>query len=149
MIIFKACKNLLNGYTLLIILSALVCVCACARMCTLSGLQLFATLWTSPLGSSVHGIFHAGILEWVAISSSRGFSQPRGRTFLRWQVDSLPLHHLGSILLSFRVLLQILLSFFEKERLSCTEKKNIRCGVQLSAREFDCKNKMLILHISY
>ena len=28
-------------------------------------------------GSSVHGIFQARILEWVAISSSRGSSQPR------------------------------------------------------------------------
>ena len=31
-------------------------------------------------GSSVHGISQAGILEWVAISSSRGFSQPRDQT---------------------------------------------------------------------
>ena len=31
----------------------------------------------SLLGSSVHGIFQARILEWVAISSSRGSSQPR------------------------------------------------------------------------
>ena len=31
-------------------------------------------------GSSVHGIFQAKILEWVAISFSRGSSQPRDRT---------------------------------------------------------------------
>ena len=31
----------------------------------------------SPPGSSVHGIFQARILEWTAISSSRGFSQPK------------------------------------------------------------------------
>ena len=31
----------------------------------------------SPPGSTVHGIFQAGILEWVAISFSRGSSQPR------------------------------------------------------------------------
>ena len=31
----------------------------------------------SPLGSSVHGIFQARILEWVAIPFSRGSSQPR------------------------------------------------------------------------
>ena len=31
----------------------------------------------SPLGSSVHGILQARILEWVAIPSSRGSSQPR------------------------------------------------------------------------
>ena len=36
---------------------------------------------SSPPGSSVHGIFKVGILEWVAISSSsRGPSQPRDRT---------------------------------------------------------------------
>ena len=34
----------------------------------------------SPLGSSVHGILQAGILEWVAISFSRGSSRPRGQT---------------------------------------------------------------------
>ena len=34
----------------------------------------------SPPGSSVHGILQARILEWVAISSSRGFSRPRDRT---------------------------------------------------------------------
>ena len=31
-------------------------------------------------GSSVHGIFQARILEWVAIYSSRGSSRPRDRT---------------------------------------------------------------------
>ena len=34
----------------------------------------------SPPGSSVHGILQARILEWVAIFSSRGSSQPRDRT---------------------------------------------------------------------
>ena len=34
----------------------------------------------SPSGSSVHGIFQAWILEWVAISFSRGPSRPRDRT---------------------------------------------------------------------
>ena len=34
----------------------------------------------SPPGSFVHGFFHARILEWVAISSSRVSSQPRDRT---------------------------------------------------------------------
>ena len=31
-------------------------------------------------GSSVHGIFQARVLEWVAISFFRGYSQPRDRT---------------------------------------------------------------------
>ena len=42
----------------------------------------FATTWTvcSLSGSSVHGIFQARILEWIAISFSRGSSWPRHRT---------------------------------------------------------------------
>ena len=48
----------------------------------LSHVQLFATPWTvcSLSGSSVHGILHARILEWVAISFSRGTSRPRDQT---------------------------------------------------------------------
>ena len=34
----------------------------------------------SPPGSSVHGILQAGILQWVAMPSSRGSSRPRDRT---------------------------------------------------------------------
>ena len=34
----------------------------------------------SPPGSSVHGILQARILEWVAMLSSRGSSQPRDQT---------------------------------------------------------------------
>ena len=34
----------------------------------------------SPPGSSLHGIFQARVLEWVAISFSKGSSQPRDRT---------------------------------------------------------------------
>ena len=36
----------------------------------------------SPPGSSVHGISQARILKWVAISSSRGSSQPRDQTLI-------------------------------------------------------------------
>ena len=43
--------------------------------------QVCPTLWDpmdcSPLGSSVRGISQARILQWVAISSSRGSSEPR------------------------------------------------------------------------
>ena len=50
----------------------------------------------SPPGSSVHGILQTRILEWVAMLSSRGSSQPRDQTpisysLLYWQVGSLPL----------------------------------------------------------
>ena len=47
-------------------------------------LQSCLTLWDpmyySPKGSSVHGIFQARILEWIAIPSSKGSYQPRGQT---------------------------------------------------------------------
>ena len=33
-------------------------------------------------GSSIHGIFQARVLEWAAISFSRGASQPRDRTLV-------------------------------------------------------------------
>ena len=39
------------------------------------------TMDCSPPGSSVHGIFQPRILEWVAISSSRGSSQLRASTW--------------------------------------------------------------------
>ena len=46
--------------------------------------QLCLTLWEpmdcSPPGSSVHGISQTRILEWVAISYSRGSSRPRDGT---------------------------------------------------------------------
>ena len=38
-------------------------------------------------GSSVHGIFQAIVLEWIAISFSRGSSQPRDRTRVSLIVD--------------------------------------------------------------
>ena len=38
-------------------------------------------------GSSVHGIFQAIVLEWIAISFSRGSSQPRARTRVSRIVD--------------------------------------------------------------
>ena len=47
----------------------------------LNHVSLFANPWTacSLLGSSVHGISQARILEWVAISFFRGSSQPRDK----------------------------------------------------------------------
>ena len=42
-----------------------------------SGTTLCNPMDCSPPGSSVHGILQARILEWVAISFSRGASQPR------------------------------------------------------------------------
>ena len=47
---------------------------------SLRRVRLCKLLDSSPPGSSVHGIFQARILEWVAISSSRGSSRPRDGT---------------------------------------------------------------------
>ena len=65
-------------------------------------LQLCPTLCNtmdySPPGSSVRGILQARILEWVAISFSRGssWSNPCLLGLLHWQAGSLPPSHQGS-----------------------------------------------------
>ena len=48
-------------------------------VCVLSSVQLCDPMNHSPLGSSVHGILQARILEWVALSYSRGSSRPKDR----------------------------------------------------------------------
>ena len=59
-----------------------VCCCRCLVI------QFCLTLCDSTdcnlPGSSVHGIFRAGMLEWVAISFSRGSSRPRDGTHISW-----------------------------------------------------------------
>ena len=48
-------------------------VLCCAALSHISCVQLFVTsMDCSPAGSSLHGVFQARVLEWVAISSSRG-----------------------------------------------------------------------------
>ena len=54
-------------------------VCMCGKSLHLC-LTLCDAMDCSPPGSSVHGILQARILEWVAMPSSRGSSQPRDRT---------------------------------------------------------------------
>ena len=52
-------------------------VCHPCHACVLSHVQLLCKpMDCSPPGSSIRGIFSARILEWVAISYSRGSSQP-------------------------------------------------------------------------
>ena len=56
-----------------------------------SCLNLCDSMDCSPPGFSVHGILQARIVEWVAIPSSRGSSQPRDQTQVSCiAVDSLP-----------------------------------------------------------
>ena len=61
-----------------------VCVCSVAQLC----LTLCDSADCSPPGFSVHGVFQARILEWVAISSSRGIFLIQGLNMclLHWQV---------------------------------------------------------------
>ena len=62
------------------------------------GLTLCKSMDCNPPGSSVHGIFQARILEWVALCSSRGSSQPRDQrcvSCIGRQDFFLPLCHLG------------------------------------------------------
>ena len=75
------------------------CPCKHLSLCVVLSLQyfvLFCSEWKSEVtqsclslcnpmdyslpGSSLHGILQARVLEWVAISSSRGSSQPRDQT---------------------------------------------------------------------
>ena len=53
-----------------------VCVCSVAQLC----LTLCYPRDCSPPGYSVHRIFQARTLEWVAMPSSRASSQPRDQT---------------------------------------------------------------------
>ena len=60
------------------------CMCVCAQLC----LTFCDPMDCSPpdssvhgIHSSVHGILQARLLEWIAISSSWGSSQPRDRTW--------------------------------------------------------------------
>ena len=77
-----------------------MCVC----LITLSCLTLCNPMGRSLPGFSVHGILQARILEWVAISSSRGSSWPRdrtwvshiaGRLFTIWATREAPSHRHG------------------------------------------------------
>ena len=58
-----------------------VCVCVCVLVAQ-SCLTLCNPMDCSPQDSTVHGISQARILEWVAISFSRGSSQPRDWTWV-------------------------------------------------------------------
>ena len=69
-------------------------------MCVQPCPTLYNPMDCSPPGSSVHEIFQARILKWVAIFSSRGSFRPRDGNWVSvtpaLQVDSLQLFHLGS-----------------------------------------------------
>ena len=53
-----------------------------SSLCVRAHLILCDPMDCSPSGSFVHGILQARVLEWVAISFSRGSSQPRNLTWV-------------------------------------------------------------------
>ena len=89
--IFHGDENVLKSVLVLVVQA-----CGCTRtteLCTFNGrivwpismhvcsvMSLFDPMDCSRPGSSVRGIFQARILEWFAISFSRGSSQPRDQT---------------------------------------------------------------------
>ena len=78
-----------SGLNVLLVAPLLICLTILQRSFTLqwkeeevaqSCLTLCDPVDCSLRGSSIHGIFQAIVLEWVAISVSRGSSRPRDRT---------------------------------------------------------------------
>ena len=57
-----------------------MCVCVFAQ----ASPALCDPMDCSPPSSSVHGIFQARILEWVAIFFSKGTSRPRHQIHVSW-----------------------------------------------------------------
>ena len=99
-------------------------------------------------GSSVHGIFLARILEWVAISSSRDLSYP-GKpcrlSLLHWHANSLPSHlrrcFLEEVTLKLRL---VLVWVFQKSR------SNKKVDRQINDRQIDrqiMKNRLTQLQM--
>ena len=103
--------------------------------------QSCPTLWDprdcSPPGSSVHGILQARILEWVAISFSRGSSQPRdrtqvscigGRCFNLWATREAPLYYkpTANIILNGKKLKALPLKSGRREAKSKGEKERYK-----------------------
>ena len=68
-----------------------VCMLSHVRCCNTMARNPMAF---NPLGSSLHGILQARILQWVAISFSRGSQEGSNPCLLHWQADSLPLSHM-------------------------------------------------------
>ena len=105
---------LVNCVTVILPVSVCVCVCVCVRalMCSVAQLCLTHGLPCS----SVLEIFQARMLEWVAISSSRGSSQPRDQTHVSYVsgIGGQILYHVGIIYNK----LMFILTFLESQVLS-------------------------------
>ena len=87
----------------------------------------------SPPGSTLHGISPAGILEWVAINSSRGFTtQGWNPCLLRRQADSLPLSHQGGPYISWACVLCHAWLSATPQTVACQAPPSMECSQQVT-----------------
>ena len=119
----------------------------CSQCCSLAAqscLTLCDPMGCSPPGSSVHGILQAQILEWAAISSSKGSSRPKDRT--RVSCASCtgrralhPLSHLGSpcapVKLGQLIIIIITYSFHSESQREKRRKKTLSANKSQPAEE--------------
>ena len=89
----------------------------------------------SPPSSSAHGISQARILEWVAISSSKGSSRLMSPALAGRFISTVPPGKLRNIEVGILSLLQLLIQFllpqffFKKNKTECTMQTEILCLV--------------------
>ena len=88
----------------------------------------------SPPGSSVHGIFQARILEWVAISYSSGSYQSRDQTCISC-IDTLRLSHLGSLRALLMPILEVI-SILEIINTRRVLRGSLGCAYRLQAATY-------------
>ena len=82
-LIFIITLSSLNWGSLTVVSIVCMYVCVCVQPLQ-SCLTLCNAMSCSPPGSSAHGVLQARILEWIAMPSSRGSSQPRDRTHISY-----------------------------------------------------------------
>ena len=82
-----------------------------------------------PPGSTVHGISQAGMLEWVAISFSKGSSWPRDWT--AFQADSLLLNHQGFLYNKNHVILCVF-ELYKKDFILCIAFLTLNCWFKIT-----------------
>ena len=122
-----------NKHFILSFILSLLLVCCCCLVAE-SSPTLFDPMDCSLPGSSVHGILQARILQWVAIPSSRGSSQPRdqtqvsciaGRFFTIWATKFAPRLSSTNFHLPERPLLlsALWITIFRKHVLNSTRQK--------------------------
>ena len=85
-----------------------------------------------PHGTVSMGILQARILQWVAMPSSRGSSQPRDQSLLLLQADSLPSELQGSpsALLDYKLLRESSLHVVQVDTVTLV--RNLECSIDIS-----------------